>query len=321
MRHRTTSVAEVLPAVIMRQRRILAANWTRATGGDVRAIHRARVASRRLREALAMAAAAGAGDEADRARRVARRVTRAWGPVREMDVALAELDRIASRHGWPDAATADVRRWLERTRTERRREMRRQIEAVGRGALRARSDRAASAAAHAITDDAPRAIADYLARRADRVIERAALCGTLYSVDRLHALRLAVKKLRYTLETIQDLAGSTAPAIRLLKGAQQRLGRLHDVQVLMGAIQSAALDETERSGAWSAIHDDLERECRERHAVIVQHLQPLERAVRVLKREARLALGTGRRPPLKVLPGTRRGRSAAGSRGVARRSA
>ena len=324
MRHRTTSFAEALAAVITRQRQVLAANWTRAAGGDGRAIHRARVASRRLREALALAAAAGAGDEAERARRAARRVTRACGPVREMDVALAELDRIAGRRGWPGGATAAIRRWLERTRTDRRREMRRQIEAVGRGALRTRTDRAADAvAAQAVTADVPRAIAGYLARRADRVIEHAALCGTLYSVDRLHALRIAAKKLRYTLETIQGLAGaSTAPAILLLKGAQQRLGRLHDVQVLMGAIQSAAMDEKEPSDTWSAILDDLERECRERHAEIVQHLQPLERGVQAMKREARLALGTsGRRPLIKALPGARRGRPAAGSRRAARRSA
>jgi len=167
---------------------------------------------------------------------------------------------------------------------------------------------AAARCAPAPTARPTRAIAGYLARRADRVIEHAALCGTLYSVDRLHALRIAAKKLRYTLETIQGLAGaSTAPAILLLKGAQQRLGRLHDVQVLMGAIQSAAMDETEPSDAWSAILDDLERECRERHAEIVQQLQPLERGVQAMKREARLALGTsGRRPSIKALPGARR---------------
>jgi CHAD domain-containing protein len=324
MRHRTTSVAEALAGVITRQRRILASNWTRAAEGDVRALHRARVASRRLREALAMAATLDAGDEAARARRAARRVTRAFGPVREIDVALGELDRIAGRHGWPAGATAAIRRWLEHTRAARRRGMRRQIEAVGRGALRARSDRAAHAVAAQVPGaDVPRALAAYLARRADRVIERADLCGTLYSVERLHALRIAVKKLRYTLETLRDQAGaSAAPAILLLRGAQQRLGRLHDVQVLMGTIQSAAGDETEPSEAWSAILDDLERECRERHADIVKHLQPLERGVQTMKRDARLALGaSGRRPLIKALPGARRGRLAAGSRRTARRSA
>ncbi len=323
MRHRTTPFADTLAGVIIRQTEILTANWTRAAGGDVGAVHRARVATRRLREALAMAAAAGAGDTADRARRAARRVTRAFGPVRDLDVALAELDRIAGRHGWPGGVTAAIRRRLDETRADRRREMHRHMAAVRRGALRTRTDRAAEAvAAHAAAADPRRTLGDFLTRRADAVIERAALCGTLYSVDRLHALRIAVKKLRYALETTRGLAGaSTAPTMRLLKAAQQRLGRLHDVQVLMGAIQSATPNETAASAIWPAILDDLERECRERHADIVRQLPPLERGAQAMKREARLVLGVGRKPPLKALASSRRGRLAPGSRRAARRSA
>jgi CHAD domain-containing protein len=309
MPHATTQVDEAIGASIARQTRVLATAWSAAIDGDARAVHRARVASRRVREALAMVEAAGAGHAATRARRLARRLTRALGPVREMDVALAELGIVARAHRWPTDAEVALRRWLQDRRTERRRAMRRSLAAVGRRAVRTRFLSAASdLEERALVDVARR----HLLRRADRVRGHAAACGTLYAPDRLHALRIAVKKLRYAIEIATPLGGeAAAPALRALRAAQCRLGRLHDAQVLMQAIQALTLETAPAaSPAWAARLDDLERDCREEHARIVRLTAGLERQVRALQRAVSLALVPERRAMIKARPSSRAGRAA-----------
>ena len=64
-----------------------------AREGDVTSIHQARVATRRLREALPLVAR---GRSAVKLARAVRRLTRAMGPVRELDVALLTLDELAA---------------------------------------------------------------------------------------------------------------------------------------------------------------------------------------------------------------------------------
>jgi CHAD domain-containing protein len=217
-----------------------------------------------------------------------------------------------------------MRRALEGARADRWREMRRRLSGVGRGTVRTRSDEAGASLSGrtGVTVDV-RAVVQHLRRRADRVVVEAERCGTLYSVDRLHALRIAVKKLRYTLEVVGRLGLSSAPAsLRLLKGHQDRLGRLHDVQVLMEAIQTAASEGAAgRFGTSGSMLDDLERECRERHAEIVRHLVALERGVRAVRRDALLTFGTTRRAMIKAGTDARAGRTSTRARRTISRSA
>jgi CHAD domain-containing protein len=324
MAHATTQIREALATSLAHQRELFVACLPSAVSGDVRALHLTRVASRRLREALALAEVAGVCRDAARVRRAVRRVTRALGPVRELDVALAELDRVAARYAWAPGASAAIRRSLEQTRAARRRAMRRRLAGTGRGALRARLVRVADGAADdRVAEDVRRAVADRLARRANRVLEHAVACGTLYSVDRLHALRIAVKQLRYTLEIAETGAGSAAgPILGALKSAQQRLGRLHDAQVLLDIMQT--MDADVLAGGdwdWHAMVDDLERDCRERHAGIVRQLPGLMEAVHTLKRDAIVTLHTGRRKMARATVPARANRSPTGRRRPLGRSA
>src|SRR5918995_4252992 len=73
-----------------------------ACGGDVNAVHKARVASRRLREALPVVLADVPPKKAKRLARGFRRITRALGPVREMDVTIGVLETTAAQ--FPEAA-------------------------------------------------------------------------------------------------------------------------------------------------------------------------------------------------------------------------
>ena len=63
-----------------------------AQAGDTRSVHQARVATRRLREALPVLRSSVNQSALSRVRRQVRKMTRALGPVRELDVSLLHLD-------------------------------------------------------------------------------------------------------------------------------------------------------------------------------------------------------------------------------------
>jgi len=66
-----------------------------------------------------------------------------------------------------------------------------------------------------------------------------------------HAMRIATKRLRYTLEAWRDLhRGAFADEIDTLKRLQDLLGELHDCDVWIGSIPGFILEEEERSRAF-----------------------------------------------------------------------
>jgi CHAD domain-containing protein len=109
-----------------------------ATSGDVSSVHRARVASRRLREVLPVLADAAGSPDLDRAGKSVRRITRALGPIRELDVALGHLQEIGARAGVSARALAIVRRHLTVERQAHRRAMLDVITPSAAARLRAR---------------------------------------------------------------------------------------------------------------------------------------------------------------------------------------
>ena len=93
--------------LLLRRARELGRQLPAAMAGDDVGVHQARVASRRLREAVPVLAA----DTKIRkkAERKIRRVTQALGTVREMDVTVQILDEFARGPGIPRDALEDVR--------------------------------------------------------------------------------------------------------------------------------------------------------------------------------------------------------------------
>jgi len=132
------------------------------------------------------------------------------------------------------------------------------------------------------------------ARRAEGL--RAAMdnAAGIYLPDRLHKVRIAVKKLRYALEIAQDLSGSRATArIRTLKRVQDLLGRMHDLEMLIvrtRAIQSrAGVPSLNLSGDLARLVRKLENECRRLHARYMNERKSLLRICDyVSAREARI---------------------------------
>ena len=243
-----------------------------ARKGDVNGIHNARVATRRLREALPLMANRRVGR---RLRKQVRRVTRALGPVRELDVALITLDEIRDSGDAPESGVRRLRAVIGEERQRLYVEMIRQIERLDLKRLQKKA--LDNLSREAPRKDAARGDRKRLeqadaraARRADDL--RAAIdnAAGIYLADRLHAVRIAVKKLRYAMEIARELRASRAQArLRSLRRVQDLLGRIHDLEVLIArtrALQSTGvLRDLKLSGELDRLVRFLETECRLLH--------------------------------------------------------
>jgi CHAD domain-containing protein len=245
---------------------------TPARNGDVGGVHHARVATRRLREALPIVAR---GKIARKLSKRVRRLTRALGPVRELDVALVTLDELAAGGDVPEGGIVRLREIIAEERSRLLVEMMRQIERLDLHKLQKKSLEAARQRASKTrggrTDR--RRIADADLRAGRRAADlRAAIdnAAGIYLADRLHAVRIAAKKLRYAMEIARELRASRAVAhLRTLKRVQDLLGRMHDLEVLIArtrALQSTAnVRDLKLSGDLDRLVRVLEMECRQLH--------------------------------------------------------
>jgi CHAD domain-containing protein len=292
MAHATTAVLPALSRSVRRQTDVFARWLALARAGDEKGVHQARVATRRLREALPVLTTAGAR-EARALRRDIRRLTRALGPVRELDVARGVLQQVAQRHQWPPTSTARVDQHFARLRSRRMEALLDEADRLDAAALPARIDQVLAT----VDASAPRAAAvvflvPRLRRRARTLARAVAAAGTLYAVQPLHDVRLAVKKLRYLLELGAAVTGAAVAAdIRHLKRVQTHLGRLHDLHVVQHGLQELAAGRIDGLLArrLAQMDRDVEADCRELHArylktasLLIELTQRLTRDVTVL---------------------------------------
>ena len=244
-----------------------------ARAGDVAAIHQARVATRRLREALPLIARGSSGRKLAR---IVRRLTRSLGPVRELDVALLTLAELSGTPEVPRSGVSALQQAIRQERSRLHADMRRTVD---RCDLQKLSEKLLTAAKKH-DESAPRARAAdskqliaaraRAARRAERLSGSIENAAAIYLPDRLHEVRIAVKKLRYAMEIVRELSGSRATVrIMTLKRAQDLLGRIHDLEVLIArtrAIQGSANAPTLRVSAdMDLLVRRLETECRRLH--------------------------------------------------------
>ncbi|MDE3154491.1 MAG: CHAD domain-containing protein [Acidobacteriota bacterium] len=262
----------------------------RLRDGDVEGIHRARVATRRLREALPVVAAAA--PQARKLRRTLRDLGRALGAVRELDVSLQLIEELDATGRFERASLDRVGRALAADRAAAWAAARQAIDEID---LESLMDRLRATVAVLRRRPARRpavAAGEWLpllrlraSRRAEELTGAVDAAGALYLPERLHQVRIAVKKLRYARELIEEAAGARQPGarLRLLKDLQETLGRLHDLQVLIDRTrQLQASMPQPRLTAWSELHilqRALEDACRERHAAYMSRRDALVTAV------------------------------------------
>jgi CHAD domain-containing protein len=205
--------------------------------GDVRALHRTRVATRRLREILPVLQLKA--ELADRLGRRLKKVTVQLGAVRELDVLSNLMEELKAAGRCDPQALRRVASAIGRERTQARKKLyaklpTRNLERIARKLEKVGDD---------LRERKPArgwqwAVDARVSRRASTVLHALDAAGTMYLPERLHEARIAVKKLRYALEVAGEAAGTKrSPDIRALKRPQETLGRLHDVQVLVERIR------------------------------------------------------------------------------------
>ncbi|MEO8682503.1 MAG: CHAD domain-containing protein, partial [Vicinamibacterales bacterium] len=259
-----------LSVALLRQRLVsLLRAMPAAQEGDVTSVHQARVASRRLRSALPVLGVRADAEALDRARRRVRRITRALGPVRELDVALMILAEFDARKAVSAKAVDLVRQALTAERSARRREMLVEVTPSRLDKLRKRLVEVAAPDKQPVLP--PSGIAAAAKQAAIRAVGlRTAIehAGGIYLSDRLHRVRVAAKKLRYALEIQRELTRSRSMARRnRLKAQQELLGRMHDLEMLIartrGVQEALAASDRRSTAELDTLIRLLEDECRQ----------------------------------------------------------
>lgn len=246
--------------------------------GDARAIHRMRVATRRLRELLPVLQL-----DARTARKLGRRlrrVTRRLGAIRELDVLLDVMDELQKSRGYPGQVLGRITSDIRTARNSARDDL------IGKPLVSElqRIGRKLDAAAIELEDAEQKgsrgrgwhwAIDARVSRRATTLSTAIEDAGALYLPERLHVVRIALKKLRYAVEVSGQAMGADRGAdLRTLKRGQDLLGRLHDFQVLIDRVRraQASIDPTgvAVSRSLDGLVTGLEQQCRRLHARYVR---------------------------------------------------
>lgn len=284
-----------------RRTRALRRQLSAAIAGKDVGVHQARVASRRLREAVPVLTEGLQHSKSGKAQRKIRRLTQALGAVRELDVTLHLIDELGERPGVPRPALADVRALVIEDRERRRFVMLERLEDVDSDKLARRLEAVRQALLHPTPGHNWRAALGLRiakrARRLDKAIDHA---GQIYAAEALHEARIAAKKLRYSLE-IADESGAApcGETLRVIKRVQDALGRLHDLQVLqhhVAAVGAAPRGRRSTPDAGLAVLSRLiEDECRHLHGRYVAQLPLLRDAAEAARRDIPLRLTPRRR--------------------------
>jgi CHAD domain-containing protein len=308
----------VTRALLERRARELKRHLPEAVGGDGIGVHQARVASRRLREAVPVLSEDANTGKARKAERKIRQLTRALGAVRELDVTLTVLDELAARDTLPRLGLEEVRAHVVEEREQRRATMLRRLDKVKIDKLDRRLASVAEALQEAETEHWRETLAARLAKRSKGLASAIAEAGQMYSPERLHQVRIATKKLRYSLEIAGEGGVRAAlPVVRQLKKTQDTLGRLHDLQVLeahVAAVQAQPSERTLPDGSLQEIARALEDELRHLHGRYIASVPALTTAIDATKGVVIAQLikpAAGRRGLKMALPPRARRRGAA----------
>ena len=284
MAHGTTQVVTTLSRALRRNATAIAHHFGDAGDGDRTAIHRVRVASRRLRAALPVVEGAG-DDRAASLARAIRRVTRGLADVREIDVVRKVLRRVPIDADCSSVTLQRLDEACERNRDRALASARKRLDRVDWSRVSSRVDRMVNRLEDVSPDAVTRQLILEIRRRTVELADALRTAGVVYAVDPLHDVRLATKKLRYALELTGDALGTDLGAtVRQLRRFQELLGDLHDAQMAQGHVRRAAARTRSRVRATElgSLDRELELECRRLHARAIRALPRVEAGLRTV---------------------------------------
>jgi CHAD domain-containing protein len=247
--------------------------------GNVEALHRTRVASRRLRELLTLLKLDG--ETSHRLNRRLRRVTKQLGPVRELDVLMLLIEELQQSARYSRAALTQLSIAVGHARNAARERLATKLPTAKLERLANGLERATEPDSHDASARLPRATGKArawlwaldarLARRATSARSAIDVASNLYVPERLHDVRIALKKLRYVAELSLEVGRRRVTAdVAALKRAQGILGRLHDLNVLVALAREAQASLSPPDlMVWKelrALVHAVEDDCRQLHA-------------------------------------------------------
>jgi CHAD domain-containing protein len=242
--------------------------------GQAGAIHDSRIATRRIRELLPLLTRHHQQpNPTDDLYKRFRRLGRSLGRVRDADVRLALLSSLETRmpHAAPQLVV--LRQQREQERLQLLRKLIKRLE-------RLEAPRLVQALAERTTAWPGKLswriklrpmwrqeLYSTVNQRAKAATDAMAHATGVYFPARLHAARIAIKKLRYTMEII-DSAGAAdrRAAIQELKKAQDVLGDIHDRQELMDHLDGAAQGEPDAHGDIALLRQVIDAEIHQLHS-------------------------------------------------------
>jgi CHAD domain-containing protein len=224
---------------------------------DIEFVHRARVATRRLRAALRLFGECFPCKQLRRWRKAIGRTTAKLGDARDRDVQIEFLCGILSALGAKECFPG-ISRLLVEIERDRERLQRKVVKAVDRleakGILRhvrrvskKLVPEEASPAEDVPSPDACTQTRQHILEQLDELLSHQDSLASPDDCERHHAMRIAAKRLRYTLEIARPVyPGRLDEAIEATKRVQSLLGDVHDCDVWAGHLDAFALEERRR---------------------------------------------------------------------------
>ena len=284
--------------------------WKVARKGDPEGVHQLRVASRRIREALPILSDGNHPHRVRRMGRAVRTLTRTLGPVRECDVSLLLLTAFERAHPENRPAIQLVSQAIVAKRKDLQDLLREHLDSVTPEELSHKLTKATKRKKKKIpvlarhtpkprdSDEHWRLVlAARIVRRSKQLEQFVEHAGALYAPDRLHGVRVSVKKLRYALELGQEARiPRLMSAIRFLKKMQDNLGELQDREMLLDRVRTvhAAQGHEAVSDSLARLTRLLEEETRQYHAQFVSHREDLMKLCRDVRQQASYIKPLGR---------------------------
>lgn len=266
--------------------------------GDITALHRTRVASRRLRELLPILQLDQ--HDAEKLGKRLRKVRSHLGMVRELDVLLLLIDELHESRRQDRPALKRIGDDIRRERAHAREKLidkklpSSELQKIARKldrTLRGVEKEDARATSQSPARGWKWVLDARIARRAAAVRKAIDAAGAVYLPDRLHELRISVKKLRYAVELSAEAQGQTStPQLKVLKRCQELLGHINDLHVLIDRIRQAQASlNPPNIAVWrelDALTTVVENSCRRFHGRYMHQRPALEGAVEQLVAKA-----------------------------------
>ena len=257
--------------------------------GQPNGIHDARIATRRIRELLPLLSSARHHWRLDDLDARFRRLGRSLGRVRDADVRVGLLESLERRIPHAAPALVLVRQQRERRRLQLMRKLIKRLERLDTVELVSallRGGRVRTPWPLSPSDRKwRRVLRTTLASRAAAALSAIERASGVYFPNRIHAARIAIKKLRYAMEIAHDAEGhDSADSIRGLKKAQDILGDLHDRQELIDDFCVASSPESTSPSnddvQVALVRQVVEAEARHLHS---RYLQRRERLIGICR--------------------------------------